>query len=83
MRSSSNDPAELAAHAELAGWLRSATQRLPDQQAAVFTLTYYQQLGRDEVAAILSISPEGVSTALYQARQRLLAQLNIFHGDNK
>src|SRR5688500_4361790 len=82
-RVSHSGPHEHAVGAELAAWLRSAAGKLPEQQAAIFALTHFEQLDRDEVAAILSISPESVSTALYKARQRLLEQLNTFHGAAK
>lgn len=66
--------------AELAAWLRGAAAQLPEQQAAVFSLSHFEQLDRNEVAAILSISVEAVSTALYKARQRLQEQLKSFSG---
>jgi RNA polymerase sigma-70 factor (ECF subfamily) len=71
-------PLEEAVANELAQWLRAAIGQLPDQQAVVFALTYYEQLPRDEVAASLGISAEAVSTALYKARQRLMSQLSVF-----
>ena len=74
-------PPEHAVAAELAAWLREAAGKLPEQQAAIFSLTYYEQLDRDEVAAVLSVSPETVSTALYKARQRLMSQITVFHGE--
>ncbi len=66
--------------AELAAWLRHAAAQLPEQQAAVFSLSHFEQLDRNEVAAILSISVEAVSTSLYKARQRLQEQLTTFNG---
>ncbi len=66
--------------AELAAWLRNAAAQLPEQQAAVFALSHFEQLDRNEVAAILTISVEAVSTALYKARQRLQEQLKSFNG---
>ena len=72
-------PFEVAVANELAQWLRAAVGRLPDQQAAIFTLTYFEQLSREEVASSLSISPNAVSAALYKARQRLMSQLSIFN----
>ena len=72
---------EQATCKELAAWLRDATRKLPDQQAAVFSLTYFEQLDRNEVAAVLNVSVETVSTTLYKARQRLLAQLKILQGE--
>ena len=74
-------PAEAAVGAELAEWLRGAVNRLPEQQAAIFSLTHFEQLDRNEVAAVLSISPESVSTALYKARQGLMSQFTVFNGD--
>ncbi len=70
-------PVEVAVANELAQWLRTAVGRLPDQQAAIFTLTYFEQLSRAEIASSLSISPDAVSTALYKARQRLMSQLSV------
>lgn len=65
---------------ELGNWLRSEVDMLPDRQAAVFTLTHYEQLQRDEVAATLEVSPETVSTTLHQARRRLAQSLRVFQG---
>ena len=75
------DPSAAAEGAELAEWLRGAVNRLPEQQAAIFSLTYFEQLDRSEVASILDISPESVSTALYKARQGLMTQLTVFNGE--
>jgi RNA polymerase sigma-70 factor (ECF subfamily) len=72
-------PFDVAAANELAQWLRAAVGRLPDQQAAIFTLTYFEQLSREEIASSLSISPDAVSAALYKARQRLMSQLSVFN----
>ena len=74
-------PPEEAVAAELATWLRDAASKLPEQQAAIFSLTHFEQLDRDEVAAVLSVSPETVSTALYKARQRLMSQITVFNGE--
>lgn len=74
-------PAEAAVGAELADWLRGAVNRLPEQQAAIFSLSYFEQLDRNEVAAVLNISPESVSTALYKARQGLMTQITVFNGE--
>jgi len=72
-------PFDISVANELAEWLRGAVGRLPDQQAAIFSLTYFGQQSRDEVAATLGISPEAVSTALYKARQHLMSQLTLFN----
>ena len=77
---SSLEPHDHAVGAELAAWIRDAAAQLPEQQAAVFSLSHFEQLDRNEVAAILTISVEAVSTALYKARQRLQEQLKSFNG---
>lgn len=74
-------PPEEAVGAELANWLRTAVAQLPEQQSAIFSLTYFEQLDRNEVAEIFHISPESVSTALYKARQRLMTQIAVFNGE--
>jgi RNA polymerase sigma-70 factor, ECF subfamily len=75
-------PFDQAVANELAEWLRAAVSRLPDQQAAIFTLSYFEQLSRDEIASSLRISAEAVSAALYKARQRLMSQLSVLnHGE--
>lgn len=82
-RATNVGPYEEAVGRELAERLRGAVGRLPDQQAAVFTLVCFEQLTRDEVAASLDISPQAVSTALYKARQRLLSELSVFERGNR
>lgn len=80
-RVSNVGPPEEAVGAELAAWLRSAIGQLPEQQEAIFSLIYFEQLDRNEVAAILNISPESVSTALCKARQKLMTQMTVFNGE--
>lgn len=70
-----SDPVEAALREELAQWLRQAIGQLPPQQAEVFSLTYFEQVPRDEIASLLDISVEAVSTAVYKARQRLRSLL--------
>ncbi len=83
-RMSTVEPVEEAAAGELADWLRKAIAQLPDQQATIFVMHYFEQLSRDQVSTALGVSPVAVSTALYKARQRLLAQLAVFNqGDSK
>jgi RNA polymerase sigma-70 factor, ECF subfamily len=82
-RMSTVEPFEELEARELADWLRTALAQLPDQQAAVFVMHHFEQLSRDQVSVALGVSPEAVSTALYKARQRLLAQLAVFNkGDS-
>ena len=83
-RMSTVEPLDELESRELAHRLRAAIAQLPDQQATVFVMHYFEQLPRDQISATLGVSPEAVSTALYKARQRLLAELAVFkQGDRK
>jgi RNA polymerase sigma-70 factor, ECF subfamily len=62
--------AELEAH-ELGVRLQAAVIELPRQAAAVFALTYFENLSRDEIAAALEMTPGAVSVALFKARKQL------------
>ena len=78
------EPFEEASARELAQWLRAAIAGLPDQQAAVFAMVYFEQLPRDQVAVNLGISPQAVSAALHKARQRLMTRFSVFNdGDSQ
>jgi len=66
---------------ELAERVRGAFGNLPRQAATVFALTFFEQLSRDEVAAMLSITPQAVSVALFHARRRL--ETVLFHKPQK
>ena len=66
---------------ELATWLRGEIRLLPDQQAAIFSLAYFEQLTRNEIATALDVSPETVSTTLYKARKKLSSRLTVIHGE--
>lgn len=67
--------------AELATWLRGEILMLPDQQAAIFSLAYFEQLSRNEIATALDVSPEAVSTTLYKARKKLSSRLAVVQGE--
>jgi len=78
------EPFEEAEAAELGQWLRKTLAQLPDQQATVFVMHYFEQLSREQISKALGVSPQAVSTVLYKARQRLLAELAVFRqGDSK
>jgi len=79
--SATHRPDEESIAAELQTWLRGQIRTLPVQQAAVFSLAYFEQLSRNGIASALDISPEAASTTLYKARKKLSSQLAIFHGD--
>lgn len=69
------DPSNEAIARELARRLREAIAQLSDQQAAVFSLAYFEGLSRHDIAESLGIAPASVSTALYKARQKLKSLL--------
>lgn len=70
-----SDPSQAMIAQELAERLRASLARLPKRQAAVFSLAYFEQLSREEIASSLGISPAAVSAALYKARQKLAVSL--------
>ena len=81
---SREDPEALAIQNELAGWLRAAVARLPEQAAAVFCLRYFENLSNREIAVALGVSQTAVSTALNKARNRLETMLNeSFMGEKR
>ncbi len=70
-------PHEAAVARELAQRLRQAIGELPDGQAAVFSLRYFDELPYDQIAAALGIEPSAVGMALHKARAKLQTLLNI------
>jgi len=57
--------------------LREAIGQLPDGQAAVFSLRYFDELSYDQIAQALGISPAAVGMALRKARVKLQTLLNV------
>ena len=51
--------------------LRTIVAELPSRQAAVFCLTYFEELSADEIALALEISKNAVGLALHKARAKL------------
>lgn len=68
-------PPEVAMARELADRLRQCIRQLPDQQAAVFSLFYFEHLSREEIAEAVDATPGAVSTALSKARRTLKSSL--------
>jgi RNA polymerase sigma-70 factor (ECF subfamily) len=60
---------------ELVERLRAAVSRLPNQEAAVFCLRYFEDLSNREIGEALNIRPGAVAVALHKARARLEALL--------
>jgi RNA polymerase sigma-70 factor (ECF subfamily) len=69
------DPEAAAVGRELAERLREAVAQLPEQEGAVFSLRYYEDLSNQEIAETLNVSPGAVAAALHRARAKLAAQL--------
>ncbi|TWU12920.1 ECF RNA polymerase sigma factor SigE [Symmachiella macrocystis] len=60
---------------ELADRLRGCLCQLPEQQAAVFSLFYFEHLNREEIATTLGTTVGAVSTAHSKARRNLKTAL--------
>jgi RNA polymerase sigma-70 factor (ECF subfamily) len=69
-------PAQVAMASELAAQLRECIRRLPQQQASVFSLFYFEHLSREVIAETVGTSVGAVSTALSKARRTLKASLS-------
>lgn len=78
-----HDPSNSLEESELMDWLRAKITQLPARQAAVVTLSCFQEMSRDEVASALEMTPENVSATLYQARRWLKNSLALFEGGTK
>jgi RNA polymerase sigma-70 factor, ECF subfamily len=75
--SASEQPESVAFEHELADRLRSAIARLPDREAAVFSLHYAGEMSNCEIAETLGISADAVAMALHKARNRLKEWLGL------
>ncbi len=64
-------PEDEAAARESVAQLRVAVAALPERQATVFCLRYFEELTPSEIARTLAISPNAVSLALHKAREHL------------
>ena len=62
---------------ELEYRLNQALSALPDRQAEVFTLRYFDDCSNTEIADALEISTAAVATALKKARERLRQLLSV------
>jgi RNA polymerase sigma-70 factor (ECF subfamily) len=71
LASSTNGPPEAAMGRELAERLRRAVARLPEREAAVFCLRYFDDLSNQRIAETLDITPGAVAVALHKARAKL------------
>ncbi len=67
------NPQEFASRRELARFLESAVDRLPDEFRAVFMLRAVEQLTVAETADCLDLNPQTVKTRYHRARRLLKA----------
>jgi RNA polymerase sigma factor (sigma-70 family) len=74
--SRNGDPAAAAIGKELAERLRQAIGELPQREATVFCLRYFEDEPNQRIAEILSIHPGAVGVALHKARAKLEALLS-------
>jgi RNA polymerase sigma-70 factor, ECF subfamily len=70
-------PDEVAIEHELADRLRVAIAQLPEREASVFCLRYFQDLTNRDIADTLHVRPGAVAVALHKARARLETLLNL------
>jgi RNA polymerase sigma-70 factor (ECF subfamily) len=70
-------PEEAAIERELAGRLRGAIAQLPEREASVFCLRYFEDMSNRDIADTLDVRPGAVAVALHKARARLETLLNL------
>ena len=75
---SRNGPEETVIGRELAERLRQAVARLPEREAEVFCLRYFEEFSYQQIAESLDINPGAVATALHKARVKLEVMLGEF-----
>jgi RNA polymerase sigma-70 factor (ECF subfamily) len=75
------DPAVAAQTRELAGQLREAIARLPEQEAKVFCLRYLNDMSYRQIARELRIGVSAVGVALYRAKAKLREALGTAQMD--
>jgi RNA polymerase sigma-70 factor (ECF subfamily) len=74
--SAGDGPEEAAIGHELTSRLREAVARLPEREAGVFCLRYYEDLSYEEIAEALNIRVGAVGVALHKARAKLETQFS-------
>lgn len=74
-KSPAEGPLDAAIGNELAERLRQAIAQLPEREAAVFSLRYFEDLPYETIAEILGVTRGAVATALHKARAKLEAAL--------
>jgi RNA polymerase sigma-70 factor (ECF subfamily) len=80
---SSPSPVDDASHHELAEALRQALVRIDPAQAAVFSMTHFEQLDREMIAQALGTTANHIAVLLHRARGNLQEQLHLFANDTR
>jgi RNA polymerase sigma-70 factor, ECF subfamily len=80
--SSSHEPEETMIGRELADRLRKALSQLPEREAEVFCLRYFEELDNQAIAEMLGIRAGAVRAALHKARAKLERLLSETQGDH-
>jgi RNA polymerase sigma-70 factor (ECF subfamily) len=75
-RFGSEDPAALAAHAEIRRLIERAVDALPDAFRTVYVLREIEECSVEETASRLALKPETVKTRLHRARRLLRTSLH-------
>ena len=65
--SSESEFIERETNQRLAGWLYSSVAQLPDRQAEVITLRYFEEFSIGETARIMGVSEKSVRNFIYKA----------------
>ncbi len=76
-------PVEEAVTREAEERVRAIIADLPERQAAVFCLVYFESLSHEQVADTLQISTNAVTVALYKSRVRLSVELSETKQEHK
>lgn len=72
---SSVQPIDLLIEDEQKRTLRHEVSQLPDQQATVFVMFYFEHMTREEISTELGISVDSVSSSLFKAKKQLASKL--------
>ncbi len=75
LAATNGEPEAEAIGRELAERLRQAVSQLPEREAAVFCLRYFDDLSYQQIADNLDITPGAVAQALHKAREKLKEML--------
>lgn len=64
--------------AERKAYIKECIARLPEQEAALITFYYFEELSVKEIAAITDLSEDNIKVKLYRSRKKLFSLLKDF-----